>query len=299
MRRTICVLMCLMLYRCKDYVNAGEDWTESTCSPTNNPSVSPVILKRDETVCNSTLFMDMYIFNLGSQTISISYKGDPKTIRIGTDSSFCRLFLRNGGGRIITYSLQEVVFRYPPEHTIVNDSVDVEGQFFFLIDDETMDLTAEKNIIMSIFYIKQDIVSTSGFFFSILAALKNIDVDKIFKTATVPITTTVTSLGGLNSVFPRPFKFLSYKGTETDNACSESRLWIIVEQPVPLSKSLIEYYESYLKNITGADGNARRVTNPNKVVVSNCGIRCDEFFEAFLWCFLLYSSVLYLIYKFV
>ena len=293
------ILLAFVCYA-KDYLDGGVNWPEPSCDPSNNPKLSPIVVRREKTQCNQEYLMDMYFFNLGSQEISISYRGDPKTIRISTAQSFSQLFLRSGNSRIASYSLKEIVFRYPPEHKIANDHADVEGQYNYTIDAEFEDIDLPKELTMSIFYVKDDIENTSGLFYSIIKSIGELNMDTVRSTsAGQPIVATIDSLGALNSVFDRPFKFLAYEGTDTDNDCSNERFWILIEERVPLSATLIEAYAGYIKELSSFEGNARIIDNQNEIVVYNCGIKCDEFFEAFLWSFILYGAVLYLIYKFV
>ena len=278
----------------KDYQKDGNDWTEKTCNAENNPTVSPININTNTAICTSDYLMDIYFFATDERPFRLGFVGQPKTLKTRFAVDMFDMFVRFADGSYTKYRAKDLVVRVPSEHTIDRKRAPAEQQYTFVVDRLYKVFGSPPEIQLSIMNTLVQNKTRHGFFSKLIQKLEATPIDKMLLASEItPIKYYTSGPSSLNTYYQRPIKFWMYNGTSTDGDCSKKIIRIIIKQPRELSFHELDFYHSYLKNLTGYENNARQVINPNNIAVHSCGSNCENLIWEFIQFVAIYAAILY------
>lgn len=278
----------------RDYADGGKNWPKLTCSNDLIRNVSPIDIDTRSARCSDDYFIDLFVHKDPQNLFRLMYVGDPKTIRTRFSLKTAEIFFRFKNGRIIKYLGREIVFRVPAEHTIEGVRAPGESQYMFVVDKKYRDYTNIHQIRVSFLMESQTNWDEPNFFKKMIEYLKQVPIS-IMNTATElnPLYFDTANPSALNQYFSRPIRFWSYNGTQSDGDCNKEVLRVIFKQKLLVAEEDLQFYHTYLQNLTGISTNARTVINRNEIMVHSCGDICEASIKEFLVFLIVYPLMLY------
>lgn len=290
------IYLSLKLMLCKTYTNGGQDWTEEACIPYRNQRLSPINILPNDIVCDDGLFIDLQFKRASIYEAEVSFKGNPKTLKITTPPELSTLYLQNTNSTILSYGIREIVFRTPSEHGYNNTIKALEAQMFYKIDESFVNYTSIHNIALSAIYNEVENANTDMLFSALVDRMRLINPKKLTEfDLETSFNATFPGFEYLDKVLKKPLRFFMYNGTYTDDGCEPGLTWIILEQEFSVNANFLQIYKDMLNTITGVPANGRDVYNFYDVVVYKGGDKCDDFFIGFVWFVITYAFMLYFI----
>lgn len=201
--------------------------------------------------------------------------------------------VRFSNGRIIKYAATELVFRMPAEHTVDGSTAPGEVQYLFNVFKMFSSVAPVKKIRVSYFLNTVTQSNVPSILNRLVTELKKIPTEDMHTfTETNPQILYLKGPTILNTYFTRPIKFWAYNGTSSEGDCSRQILRFVFKEPLEMLQTDVDYYQSYLKNLTGIETNARTVVNYNKISVLSCGDACNDSLSDLLWFSVVYAIIL-------
>lgn len=287
------MILWLNAERCeaKSYASDGNPGlSKQSSDDVANSIISPMLISEEQTVCNDDIWYDSYFFNTGTQNISISYVDSFKTLRISFGPAYNKLYLRING-RVATYTLNSIVYRVPPEHTIKGKEYQVEAQQEYTIDNAHSSHPA--TLVRSILYYETK-NATMNTFSSIVTALSSATLDTLrLSSESWPIVISVPHLDSVNLRTRHPINFFAYYNRSSKETRDKNKLSIVQIVDSTVSPEMLQRYKDYLLQLSGKSTNARAVVVPDDLTIYKCGEKCTVSIAHMILIMLLYAAVLY------
>ena len=277
--------------------NADEDGTEETCQLSSNSSVLPINIQKRQAICSESYILDIHVRDDSTESFRTAYIGNPRTLRTRLGRQLFNLYVNFNNKRIAMYRARELVIRAPSEHSIDGQFLAGEAQFNFILDKRFRKYTKNERITLSVLLEGENGINDTNFFTNLVDQLRKTPYQEILNsTDTNYIPYNENGLSSFNTYFARPIRFWAYNGTTTASNCDNEVLRIILKQRLKVQNEDLLYYQSYLKNLTETETNARRELNPNSIKVYSCGESCYDFLTEYIYFALLYSLLLYFLF---
>ena len=326
------LLAVISFTHCWNYTKNGTDWNITECFPVIFHTQSPISISSEQLQCTSTEQADLY-FNTQKTTGTIAFDGEPLTFRLKPATNFAILNLRTSEGSIDSFSPQEIVVRVPSEHALNNEHFGAEIQIRFTPSEMYSSRAKIKTIMVSILVnVLPETDQNSAFLIDYAEAIKSFDLIKVLDEGNIKVPFVPADPSKYNSDLGDNKDYLTYFGSMTDGNCdgggsaptgnlpdgtsssttgastgatdaddnpNYSKIkWIILNQQLSVSESVLTPLKVALTNLTTVNYNRRElVQNLIAPEVLSVTSQCGDHYLNLIAFTLLYIAINYFIFK--